>query len=123
MKLRKIILFVGLILLQLLALPREVYGMDHAVMAVMKKKHDVHTNTHFSEENRRDILLVVCGYIEEDQLFLSFSSSLKNTKIRVVDSETGQTVFDDIITGTSFSIFLDRHSGSFDIYISNSKGL
>ena len=120
MKLRKIILFVGLILLQLLALPREVYGMDHAVMAVMKKKHDVHTNTHFSEENRRDILPVVCGYIEEDQLFLSFSSSLKNTKIRVVDSETGQTVFDDIITGTSFSIFLDRHSGSFDIYISNS---
>ena len=82
MKLRKIILFVGLILLQLLALPREVYGMDHVVMAVMKKKHDVHTNTHFSEENRRDI-----------------------------------------ITGTSFSIFLDRHSGSFDIYISNSKGL
>ena len=112
MKLRKIILFVGLILLQLLALPREVYGMDHVVMAVMKKKHDVHTNTHFSEENRRDILPVVCGYIEEDQLFLSFSSSLKNTKI-----------FDDIITGTSFSIFLDRHSGSFDIYISNSKGL
>ena len=52
MKLRKIILFVGLILLQLLALPREVYGMDHAVMAVMKKKHDVHTNTHFSVENR-----------------------------------------------------------------------
>ena len=93
MKLRKIILFVGLILLQLLALPREVYGMDHAVMAVMKKKHDVHTNTHFSEENRRDILPVVCGYIEEDQLFLSFSSSLKNTKIRVVDSETGQTVY------------------------------
>ena len=34
-----------------------------------------------------------------------------------------KTVFDDIITGTSFSIFLDRHSGSFDIYISNSKGL
>lgn len=31
MKLRKIILFVGLILLQVLALPREVYGMDHAV--------------------------------------------------------------------------------------------
>ena len=83
----------------------------------------MHTNTHFSEENRRDILPVVCGYIEEDQLFLSFSSSLKNTKIRVVDSETGQTVFDDIITGTSFSIFLHRHSGSFDIYISNSKGL
>ncbi|MFK2359510.1 hypothetical protein ACIXNL_14205 [Bacteroides fragilis] len=49
MKLRKIILFVGLILLQLLALPREVYGMDHVVMAVMKKKHDVHTNTHFQK--------------------------------------------------------------------------
>ncbi|MFK2264878.1 hypothetical protein ACIXMO_02825 [Bacteroides fragilis] len=47
MKVRKNILFTGLILLQLLALPGEVYGMDHAVMAVMKKKHDVHTNTHF----------------------------------------------------------------------------
>ena len=33
------------------------------------------------------------------------------------------TKVDDIITGTSFSIFLDRYSGSFDIYISNSKGL
>lgn len=67
--------------------------MDHAVMAVMKKNINVHTNTHFSEENRRDILPVVCGYIEEDQLFLSFSSSLKNTKIRVVDSEAKLNCF------------------------------
>ncbi|MBW9278680.1 DUF3244 domain-containing protein [Bacteroides fragilis] len=119
MKVRKNILFTGLILLQLLALPGEVYGMDHAVMAVMKKKHNVYTNTHFSEKNRRDILPVACGYIEEDQLFLSFSSPLNNMKIQIVDSETGQTVFDDTITGTSFSILLERDSDSFDIYISN----
>ncbi|MFK2264877.1 DUF3244 domain-containing protein [Bacteroides fragilis] len=62
---------------------------------------------------------VVCGYIEEDQLFLSFSSPLNNMKIQIMDSETGQTVFDDTITGTSFSILLERDSDSFDIYISN----
>lgn len=119
MKVRKDVLFTGLILLQLLALPGEVYGMEHAVMAVMKKKHNVHTNTHFSEENRRDILPVACGYIEDNQLFLSFSSPLNNMKIQIVDSETGQTVFDDTITGTSFSILSERDSDSFDIYISN----
>ncbi|MBE7398078.1 DUF3244 domain-containing protein [Bacteroides fragilis] len=119
MKVRKDVLFTGLILLQLLALPGEVYGMEHAVMAVMKKKHNVHTNTHFSEENRRDILPVACGYIEDNQLFLSFSSPLNNMKIQIVDSETGQTVFDDTITGTSFSILLERDFDSFDIYISN----
>ncbi|EXZ26085.1 hypothetical protein M086_0097, partial [Bacteroides fragilis str. S13 L11] len=54
---------------------------------------------------------------EESQLFLNFNSSLENRKIQVVDSETGQTVFDDTITGTSFSIFLERDSDSFDIYI------
>ena len=40
-------------------------------------------------------------------------------KIQIVDSETGQTVFDDTITGTSFSILLERDFDSFDIYISN----
>lgn len=73
MKVRKDVLFTGLILLQLLALPGEVYGMEHAVMAVMKKKHNVHTNTHFSEENRRDILPVACGYIVGVNLAVSFS--------------------------------------------------
>ena len=44
---------------------------------------------------------------------------MNNMKIQIVDSETGQTVFDDTITGTSFSILLERDSDSFDIYISN----
>ena len=64
----------------------------------------------FSKEAnlQRSTLLVACGYIEESQLFLNFNSSLENRKIQVVDSETGQTVFDDTITGTSF-YFLRRN--------------
>ena len=106
----KMIVLVGMLFTQIVFTSNNVYGED--VMAIMKDRHKVHLITH-KEAN----LLVACGYIEESQLFLNFNSSLENRKIQVVDSETGQTVFDDTITGTSFSIFLERDSDSFDIYI------
>ena len=111
----KMIVLVGMLFTQIVFTSNNVYGED--VMAIMKDRHNVHLISHKEANLQRSTLLVACGYIEESQLFLNFNSSLENRKIQVVDSETGQTVFDDTITGTSFSIFLERDSDSFDIYI------
>lgn len=111
----KMIVLVGMLFTQIVFTSNNVYGED--VMAIMKDRHKVHLITHKEANLQRSTLLVACGYIEESQLFLNFNSSLENRKIQVVYSETGQTVFDDTITGTSFSIFLERDSDSFDIYI------
>ena len=113
----KMIVLGGLLSAQIVFLSNNVYGENSMIVTIMKSRHSVHVIAHKKENLQRSTLPVACGYIEENQFVLSFSFSLENRKIRVVDSETGQQVFDDTVTGTAVSILLDRDSNSFDVYI------
>ena len=113
----KMIVLGGLLSAQIVFLSNNVYGENSMIVTIMKSRHSVHVITHKKENLQRSTLPVACGYIEENQFVLSFGFSLENRKIRVVDSETGQQVFDDTVTGTAVSILLDRDSNSFDVYI------
>ena len=111
----KMIVLGGLLSAQIVFLSNSVYGENSMIVTIMKSRHSVHVITHKKENLQRSTLPVACGYIEENQFVLSFSFSLENRKIRVVDSETGQQVFDDTVTAVS--ILLDRDSNSIDVYI------
>lgn len=113
MKLKMIILLGSLLLVQTTVMPVNAHGR---VMEAQRRRHKAHIESSKEHARYRSILLIT-GYVEDDVLLLSFSLSLTNVQVRVVDSETGETLFEGIVSGTSLSIPLERDSESFDVYI------
>lgn len=118
MKLQTTILLGSLIFSQSIIFPSSasVQTEGSCVLSVCRRRHNVDLNNKYQHRNKRSVLPVATGYVEDDVLYLSFSLPLSNTQIRVVDSETSKTVFEGIVSGTSCSIPLDRDSESFEIY-------
>lgn len=116
MKLKMIILLSSLLLVQTTVMSVSARSSVMSFMEAQRRRHKAHIENHEEHERYRSILLIT-GYVEDDVLLLSFSLSLTNIQVRVVDSETGETLFEGIVSGTSLSIPLERDSESFDVYI------
>lgn len=116
MKLKTIILLGSLIVAQIVAIPIYAFSSVMSITEVQRRMHDVNLSNKYENHHRRSALPVATGYIEDDVLYLSFSLPLSNAHIRVVESETGKTVFEGLVSGASCSITLERDSESFEIY-------
>lgn len=111
MKLRTMILLSGLLLAQTL-----VVAPAYASKA-KRRWHRADLMDHDYHERARSVSPIVTGYVEDDFLILSFSYPLEKVPLRIVDAESGETVFDGVVSGSTLSIPLERDSESFDVYI------
>lgn len=117
MKLRTMILMGGLLLGTTLVIPLSAYSNETLSMEFQRKRHKVHINKHVPHQHSRSVSPIVTGYVEDDFLILSFSYPLEKVPLRIVDAESGETVFDGVVSGSTLSIPLERDSESFDVYI------
>lgn len=111
------ILLSGLLLGQTIAMPVSASSNELFSLKSQRKHHKAHINKHQQSEKRRNVRLLISGYVEDNVLVLSFSISLKSVQLLVVDSETGITVFEGTASGISLSIPLERDSENFEVYI------
>lgn len=111
------ILLSGLLLGQTLAMPVSASSNEVFSLESQRKRHKAHIAKHKEHERSRSAPLFVSGYVEDNILVLSFSIPLRTTQLRVVDSETGVTVYEGIVSGNSLSILLERDSENFEVYI------
>lgn len=117
MKLKTMILLSGLLLGQTLAMPVSASSNEVFSLEFQRKRHKAHIKKYQQHKHARSISLLVSGYVEDEILVLSFSFPLRVAPLRVVDSETGNVVFEGAASGTSLSIPLERDSENFEVYI------
>lgn len=116
MKLKTMIVLGMLLFGQTLVIP--INASSNALfMKTQRKRYRVRIQTHKEHERSRSTSLFISGYVEDDVLVLSFSIPLGGAQLRVVNSETGTTVFEGTASGTSLSIPLERDSENFEVYI------
>lgn len=118
MKLKTIFLLGSLVLSQSIISPlyASTQNEEMSLLSVCRERHHVDLKARYEHQRARSASPIATGYVEDDVLYLSFSFLPKNASLRVVDAETGVTVFEGIVSGTSCSIPLDRDSESFEIY-------
>lgn len=117
MKLKTTILLGSLLLAQIAVIPVSAFNNVMLSVEARGRHHQVHINKHNNHHQSKDGSPIISGYVEDDVLLLSFSLSLGNKQLRVVDGETGKTVFEGLVSGNSLSIFLEQDSENFDVYI------
>lgn len=117
MKLKTMILLSGLLLGQTIVIPASASTNQMFSVQSQRRHHKAHIDKHLQYEKRRSAPLLLSGYVEDDVLVLSFSLPLQTTQLRIVDSETGNVVFEGTVSGTSLSIPLERDSGNFEIFL------
>ncbi|WP_455591778.1 hypothetical protein [Bacteroides sp.] len=116
MQLKTMILLSSLLLAQTAVMPVSAFCNAPSSMEVQRRRHraDIKQQQH---RHSRSASPIISGYVEDDVLFLSFSLPLMNTQLRVVDGETGKTVFEGLVSGNSLSISLEQDSENFEVYI------
>lgn len=117
MKVRTMILVGGLLLGTTLVIPLSAYSNETLSIKFQRKRHKAHLNKQERHQHSRSISPIITGYVEDDFLILSFSYPLEKVSLRIVDAESGETVFDGVVSGSTLSIPLERDSESFDVYI------
>lgn len=117
MKFKTMILLGVLLLCQIVVMPDSAYCNEMTSLEFHQRAHKVHIQQHRQHNRSRSISFLVSGYVEDNILVLSFSIPLKSTQMRVINSETGITVFEGAAFGTSLSIPLERDSENFEVYI------
>lgn len=90
---------------------------EMSLLSVCRQRHHVHLNIKKEHYRDRSASPIATGYVEDNVLYLSFNYLPKKASLRVVDAETGATVFEGAVAGTSLSIPLDVDSERFEIYI------
>lgn len=117
MKLKTTILLCSLLLTQTVVIPINASSNEVASLQFQRKGKRVHIEQHREHKRTRSVSLLISGYVEDDMLLLSFNFPLANAQFRVVDAETGKTIFEGAVSGTSLSIPLERDSDNFEVYI------
>lgn len=118
MKLKTMILLSSLLLAQTAVVPVSAFCNAPSSMEVQRRgRHKVDIRHQQQHQRSRSASPIISGYVEDDVLFLSFSFSLVNKQLRVVDGETGKTVFEGFASGNSLSISLEQDSENFEVYI------
>lgn len=117
MKLKTMILLSSLLLAQTAVIPVNAYCNVPSSMEVQRSgRHRVHIQRR-PHQHSRSASPVISGYVDDNVLFLSFSLTLVNKQLRVVDGETGRTVFEGLVSGNSLSISLEQDSENFEVYM------
>lgn len=117
MKLKTMILLSSLLLAQTAVVPVSAVCNAPSSMEVQRRgRHKVDIR-HQQHQHSRSVSPIISGYVEDDVLLLSFNLPLVNKQLRVVDGETGKTVFDGLVSGNSLSISLEQDSENFEVYI------
>lgn len=117
MKLKTMILLGGLLLGQAIAIPVSAFTNEVFSLKSQRKHHKAHIKKYQQPKQSRSATLLVSGYVEDNILVLSFSIPLRTAQLRVVDSETGNVVFEGTASGNSLSIPLERDAENFEVYI------
>lgn len=117
MKLKTMILLGGLLLGQTIAIPINASNTEMFSLEFQRKRHKAYVAKHKEHERGRSASLFISGYVEDNILVLSFSIPLRTAQLRVVDSETGNVVFEGTASGNSLSIPLERDAENFEVYI------
>lgn len=117
MKLKTMILLSSLLLAQTAIMPVSAFCNVPSSMEAQRRGHKADIQTHNHHSHRRSASPIISGYVEDDVLLLSFNLPLVNKQLRVVDGETGKTVFDGLVSGNSLSISLEQDSENFEVYI------
>lgn len=81
-----------------------------------KKGHKVHINVIHSKKRN---VISSHGYIEENSLYLYFSSPLENVSLEITNENTGTLIFSGEFTGTSLVIPIQEDGYEFVIDINN----
>lgn len=117
-KLRMMIVLSSLLItlpISILASSSTIIGNLDDVCAY-RHRHKVHINTRYKESLRRNILSSL-AYIEDNILYLYFSSPLENVSLEITNADTGTVIFSGKFTGTSLIIPLQEDGYVFNITI------
>lgn len=81
-----------------------------------KSGHRKEANIMFKNAKRRNVLSSH-GYLEENTLYLFFSSPLENVSLDITNADTGALIFSGRFTGTHLSIPLEDYGLNFIINV------
>lgn len=81
-------------------------------------KQKVNIRIKYHEKRQRSILSAN-AYIEENSLYLYFSSPLENVSLEITNENTGTLIFSGEFTGTSLVIPIQEDGYEFEIDINN----
>lgn len=118
---KKYVLFFSSILLMQLITPMCVFGENCSVKKEIfsseKKKQNVRIKWIAKYIKRSSSTPIVTGYIEEGQLFISFSTPLNEVCIEVIDNVVGVVIYSGVISGNSLVIPVTSENDDYSIYV------
>lgn len=119
----KVRLFVFLFMLAEVAfVPVHVFAGDTAETTQSEKKEVVlKTRWEKKKTQGRSASARVSGYIEHNQLFLSFSVLIDNVYLQIADVTTGCILFAERVSGDSFVVPLLSDASAFELLIDYSN--
>ncbi|RGN31508.1 DUF3244 domain-containing protein [Bacteroides oleiciplenus] len=121
MKALSFVLLGSLFLLQptMLSINASVIANETSSVPTEEKKIRKPANIHLlkGETSTRSILPIVPGYIEDNQLYICFGTSIADEYLVVKDTESGEIVYSGTFTGNTLVIALTNLGESYTVEI------